>query len=75
MFYKHSKIGRTKKFEAYINANWVVNVVDRRSLSGYCTFVGENLVTWRSKKHNVVNRSSAQVEFRQLLMEFVKLCG
>ena len=37
---------------------------DRRSTSGYFTFVGGNLVTWKSKKQNVVARSSAEVEFR-----------
>ena len=38
--------------------------MDRRSTSGYCSFVSGNLVTWRSKKQNVVARSSAEVEFR-----------
>ncbi|CAL8157616.1 unnamed protein product [Prunus armeniaca] len=35
----------------------------RKSTSGYFTFVGGNLVTWRSKKHNVVALSSAEAEF------------
>ena len=30
----------------------------------YCTFVGANLVTWRSKKQSVVARSSAKAWFR-----------
>ena len=38
--------------------------MDRRSTIGYCTFIGGNLVTWRSKKQNVVVRSSAESEFR-----------
>ncbi|CAN6557534.1 unnamed protein product [Malus baccata var. baccata] len=42
----------------------VSDVTDRRSTSGYFTFVGGNLVTWRSKKQNVVSRSSAEAEFR-----------
>ena len=39
-------------------------MTDRRSTSGYFTFVGGNLVTWRSKKQNVVSRSSAEAEYR-----------
>ncbi|XP_016168784.1 uncharacterized protein LOC107611362 [Arachis ipaensis] len=50
--------------EAYTDADWAGNVMDRRSTSGYCTFVGENLVSWRSKKQSVVARSSAEAEFR-----------
>ncbi|CAA7388275.1 unnamed protein product [Spirodela intermedia] len=37
-----------------------------RSTSGYCTFVCENLVTWRSKKQKIVARSSAESEFKAL---------
>lgn len=36
------------------------------SVSGYCTFHGGNLVTWRSEKHGVVARSSAEAEFRAM---------
>ena len=37
---------------------------DRQSTSGYCTFVWGNLVTWRSKKQNVVARSNKEAEFK-----------
>ncbi|KAI5328449.1 hypothetical protein L3X38_027846 [Prunus dulcis] len=37
---------------------------DRHSTSGYFTFVGGNLVTWCSKKQNVVSRSFAKFEYR-----------
>ena len=37
---------------------------DRKSTLGYCTYVGGNLVTWRSKKQNVVSKSNAEVEYR-----------
>ncbi|XP_059077173.1 uncharacterized mitochondrial protein AtMg00810-like [Cryptomeria japonica] len=44
--------------DAYTDADWAGAVDDKRSTSGYFTFVGGNLVTWRSKKQNVVARSS-----------------
>ncbi|RVW43806.1 Retrovirus-related Pol polyprotein from transposon RE1 [Vitis vinifera] len=48
----------------FTDADWAGSVIDRRSTSGYCTFVGGNLVTWRSKKQSIVARSSAEAEFR-----------
>ncbi|KAK3024584.1 hypothetical protein RJ639_044326 [Escallonia herrerae] len=52
--------------EIYTNADWAGSSVDRRSTSGYCTYVWGNLITWRSKKQPVVARSSAEAEFRAL---------
>ena len=52
------------QIEAYTDADWAGSIVDRRSTSGYCSFAGGNLVTWRSKKQNMVARSSAKAEFR-----------
>ena len=48
----------------YTDADWAGDRIDRKSTSGYFTFVGGNLVTWRSKKQNVVALSSAEAEFR-----------
>ena len=57
---------RHLQVEAYTDADWAGSMTDRRSTSGYCTFVGGNLVSWRSKKQSVVARSSAEAEFRAL---------
>ena len=48
----------------YTDADWAGNITAIRSTSSYFTFVGGNLVTWRSKKHNVVASSNAEAEFR-----------
>ena len=55
-----------KSIKIYNDADWAGSVVDRRSTSGYCTYVWGNLVTWRSKKQSVVSRSSAEAEFRAM---------
>lgn len=58
--------GDYKVVEIYIDADWAGSSVDRRSTSGYCTYVWGNLVTWRSKKQTMVARSSAEAELRAL---------
>ncbi|CAL2250997.1 unnamed protein product [Prunus armeniaca] len=58
-----SKYGHTD-VEGYTDADWAGSATYRRSTSGYFTFVGGNLVTWRSKKQKVVSRSSAEAEYR-----------
>ena len=40
---------------------------DRKSTSNYYTYVGENLVTWKSKKQNIATKSSAQSEYRSMV--------
>ena len=39
---------------------------NKRAITGHYTFVGRNLVTWRSKKQNVVSRSSAEAKYRAM---------
>jgi hypothetical protein len=61
------------KIECYTDADWAGSTDDRCSTSGYFTFVGGNLVTWRSKKQNVVSRSSAEAEFRGMTLGICEL--
>ena len=49
--------------KVYRYVDWAGNVTERHSTLGYFTFIGGNLVTWRSKKHNAVARSSSEVEY------------
>lgn len=61
------------KVEGYTLADWAGLVDDRGSTSGYFTFVGGNLVTWRSKKQNVVTRSNAKAEYRGMVLGVCEL--
>ena len=63
-----SKNVNHQSIEVYTGADWASAVDDRQSTSGYFTFVGGNLVTWKSKKQNVVARSSAEAEFRGMTL-------
>lgn len=56
------------KIRGYTDVDWAGDVGDRRSTSGYFTFVGGNHVTWRSKKQNVVSHSSAEAEYKGLAL-------
>jgi hypothetical protein len=67
------KKGESLTLEAYTDADYAGSLDDRRSTSGYYTFLGGNLVTWRSKKQNVVARSSAESEFRSMAMGVCEL--
>ncbi|XP_028802398.1 uncharacterized protein LOC114757497 [Neltuma alba] len=42
--------------------------VDKRSITGYITYLWGNMVTSRSKKQPVVSRSSAEAELRALAL-------
>jgi Reverse transcriptase (RNA-dependent DNA polymerase) len=55
----------TNNVVGYSDADWARSC-DRKSTTGFCTFVGGNLVTWKSKKQNVVARSSAEAEYRAM---------
>ena len=59
--------------EAFTDADWVSCVDDKRSTLGYCTFLGGNLITWRSKKQAVVARSITEAEFRALALGICEL--
>lgn len=63
--------------DGYTDADWAGSLSDRKSTSGYLTFIGGNLVTWRSKKQTVVALSSAEAEFRGMvkgICELLWLC-
>ena len=54
------------RVEAYTDANWAGSPSDRKSTTRYCTILGGNLITWRSKKKTVVAKSSAEAEYRAM---------
>ena len=47
----------------YSNADWAGSVDDKKSTSGGCFYLGNNLISWMSKKQNSVSLSTAKAEY------------
>ena len=52
--------------KGYSDADWDGDLTDRRSTTGYYFFLGDSLISWRSKKQSLTARSSTEAEYRAL---------
>ncbi|GKA73993.1 ribonuclease H-like domain-containing protein [Tanacetum coccineum] len=57
-------VSSTSQLTAFTDVDWAGFPVTRRSTSGYCVFLGDNLLSWSAKRHVTLSRSSAQAEYR-----------
>ena len=57
----------------WCDSDWAGCPITKRSLNGWLVQLGNSLVSWKSKKHNVMSYSSAEGEYRSMVVALKKL--
>ena len=62
----HLHPSSTSSIMGFSDADWATDLDDRRSTTGYCVYLGKNLISWSSQKQKVVSRSTTEAEYRSV---------
>lgn len=65
--------GSPLTLHAYSYIDWAGCPDNHRSTSGFCVFLGSNLISWSAKKQSTVYRSSTEAEYRSLSLASAEL--
>lgn len=54
--------------KAYSDSDWAGCKETRHSITGFCTLLGSNLISWSAKRQPTVSHSSTEAEYRALAL-------
>ena len=61
------RIGHELTYFVHYKVDWALDVDDKRSTSGATIYLGPNLISWWSRKQQLVAWSSIEVEYKSLI--------
>lgn len=59
----HIRPSAIDRLVSYSDADWAGCPTTRQSTSGFCVYLGDNQISWSSKRQHVVSRSSVEAEY------------
>lgn len=57
----------------YLNVDWESDLDNRRSTTGFYVYLGNNIVSWSSKKQHTISRSNTKVGYKSLVVATSKI--
>nr|KYP53210.1 Retrovirus-related Pol polyprotein from transposon TNT 1-94 [Cajanus cajan] len=63
IFFKANSDTRLHK---YVDADWGSCHDSRKSTTGFCVFLGNSLISWKSKRQQIVSKSSVEAKYKAI---------